>query len=266
MKKISIAFVFSVLIIMNSCGGTKNNDSQNSDSAKKVDSVHDSVAVIKPIDTISIAEHLGGDTIDPKNESLVLFSYNSSLAKHNKRLMTSKEVRKNLNPLLCGDEKFIPYTFSRYLFLDSLKKAKGELNPDIGDLVDVKIYFLDSIHLSKNFTAICWSMFFESYQACPYSTGTDYLVTTFDASGKQIATTLLGEHSFGADAPMQWSSDKTANIFKDGSFKEISIDTTQEDPDSTAQVEVKVYRGKINVDGKILKELLPEEKKAKKKK
>src|ERR1044072_6107777 len=222
MNKIRLSIIFSLFIFLCSCGGTKNTDN-------KKDSLQDSVTV-KITDTLSIAQHLGGDSIETKNGSDVLFRFNSSLAKHAKKLMTAKEVRKSLTPIAC-DENGISYTFKRYLYLDSLHAAKGTLHPDIGDLVDVKIYFLDSIRLAQNVKGICWSMDYQSYEACPYSSGTYYLLTTFDANGKQIATTLLAEKSSGADAPVAWSSDKSATLFTDYSFKEISRDSSWEDPD-----------------------------------
>ena len=243
------AFLFAFLFC--GCGNTKSDDAKNDSTKKQNADTLKNTAVI-PADTLSIAEHLGGDTIQPKIDTLVKLCFNTNLEKNKKRPISVKDAKKYLRPLLLASGDNCPYSFDSFFSIDSLKGKPSDEDP-IGSIVEVKFNLIDSVFISKSCKAICWSLYFESYPACPFSAGTYYLLTTFDLKGKQIGTTILGENTGGGDAPAEWSGDKAANLFTDGSFKEISVDSTQEDPDSAWEVTKNIYRGKIESNGMIRK-------------
>ncbi|MBI3511062.1 MAG: hypothetical protein HY064_10400 [Bacteroidetes bacterium] len=242
-----------LFFILASCGNEQK--TQNTTMNNKKDST-----VAKIIDTLTIAQHLGGDTLLCKDPSLIAFAYDAKLEKHKRTLLKSKEVRKKFYPLVCGKDESILFYFERYFQLDSLGVV-DETEEDFheGDIVDEKIYFIDSIKISPAYNAVCWAMTYKSFEADPYSEGTFYMLTTFTPAGKQIETIQLGETSMGADPPVAGNTHIYSSVFKDASFKMISSDSVWEDeetyPDSV-EVQKKVYVGKFDPGGRVQKKII----------
>jgi hypothetical protein len=245
-------FLFPVaMILLTACGS----DSTTSDS----DSVPVSVTAADTglpdtVPSAALALSMRGDTIAPAERSLIFYSFTSDLVNKKGRALAPKEIRSRFMPLdpLCDGEAI--YKLQRLFFLDSLERRGEEPDPDIGQLASVKAALLDTIRSSANGYWVTWRIDYATTEACPYASGTLFMLSTYDAAGKNIATQCMARNEGGADAPISWSCVEVCNIFEDGSFRSLYADTT-EDYDANDKpvysVMRKTFTGQISSAGKI---------------
>lgn len=240
------------IVVVSSCG----NDTTTSND---IDTTADSVVVIDsvPTDTIpveALAYNMGGDTIVPADKSQIFFAFNKKYTEKTGRNLSAKETRRRFIPLDPECDGEAAYKVQRFLFLDSLSKIGEEPNFDIGEIASVKIEFLDTIRKDENGCWVTWSIHYSTIEACPYATGTFFMLTTYDKSGKQVSTQCMARDEGGADAPISWTCHEYSNIFTDGSFRSLYADST-EDYDANDKpvysVMRKTFTGQISAAGKI---------------
>lgn len=224
------------------------------------DSVADSTALsvdTLPADTVAaevIAFRMGGDTIAPAEKNLILYSFNAALLKKQGKVLTAKEVRKRFLPLDPACDNEATFKIQRYFQLDSLKKIGESPESDMGQMIFGEIRLLDSIKKGPDGTWVLWSLKYETEQACPYASGTLFMLSTYDATGKNISTQCMAREEGGADAPISWNTHEVCNIFTDGSYRSLVSDTTEdydEHDKPVYSVMRKTYTGQISAGGKI---------------
>lgn len=247
-----IALVTSIAM---SCG----NETKVSDTT--VDSLPDSVAVndtVKLNDTIAfnaIASTLGGDTISPADRSQIFYSFTVKLAENKRKLITAKEARKRFMPLDPNCDQDAAYTLQAFFKLDSLKRLGETPDHDMGQIVEAEIRLVDTIRKTPNGSWVAWTLAYSTAQQCPYAHGTYFMLSTYDKSGKMISTQCMGCDAGGADAPISWTKRHETNIFKDGSFRGLYADST-EDYDvydkPVYSIYRKTYTGQIDSTGRIV--------------
>jgi hypothetical protein len=249
-------FVRIVLVtaFFTSCSGQAERSEEATDSVTDTAVAIDSVPMANdslPADLIAAA--LDGDVIVPSNASLILYTFGNKLSENKNRMLSAQEVRRRYTPMdpVCDEEA--AWTFHRFFYLDSLEKIGEEPDHDMGQTVKVEIREYDTIRKTSTETWVVWTMYYETEQACPYATGTYYMLSTYDASGKIVSTQCMGRNCGGADAPVQWTSVQQSNIFSDGSFRGLLCDTSgdysEEKPDLA--IMRRTFTGRIAPGGKI---------------
>jgi hypothetical protein len=234
----------ALLLLATACGDSSR------PAVSETDSVRDSaVAPAGPI-----AGSLGGDTIEPTDVALVIYRFGKNLALLKEDTLTAAEVRKRFMPVdsTCGYEA--NFTLARFFYLDSCRQNKVDPQNEIGSIISVQVRFVDSLKLASCI-AVAWTMRYESYPACPASSGTYFLLTTYK-NGKIVSTQLMGKDESSADAPVFLTTFSESVLYKDGSFKGIAIDTSgeyvEESDKPVIEVSKNISRGKILSDGKIV--------------
>lgn len=237
-------FLLLPFLLLSSCG----------DSSRKT--TKDSARILTG-DTVVVT---GGDSLHP-DTAVVLFRFDKhlSLSEESKKTesLPAKDVRKRFWPLDEACNEDARDVLQRFFALDSLKKKDWDAN-DIGQTVEVIVRVVDTVKVPGNYYAVAWIMYRESYPACPFSYGTYYMLTTYTKNGARISTQLLGLNEGAADAPVTFSADETAELFRDGSFKGVHADTSdcgEDDPKPADCVEIRhyTYQGHITADGHILR-------------
>lgn len=245
------------MVIFLSCG-------DNASSERKHDSVADSVIkndTVAQMDTVPaaiIASQLGGDTITPQDKSQIFYSFTKKMVENKNKVLSAKEVTKRFLPVdpECDEESM--WTLRRFFELDSLKKIGEQPDSYMGQTILVEIREYDTIRVDDNSIWVAWTMFYETEQACPYATGTYFMLSTYDKYGHLISTQCMGRDCGGADAPLQWVSKQESNIFNDGSFRGLLADTSGEDDfdkDPDIAIMRKTFTGVIASGGKITTEV-----------
>ena len=146
------------------------------------------------------------------------------------------------------------YKLNRFLFLDSLKKIGEEPSLDIGQIATVNIELLDTIRKDSNGCWVTWRIDYATTEACPYATGSLFMLSTYDTNGKLVSTQCMARDEGGADAPISWTCREYSNIFKDGSFRSLYADSTEDydvNDKPVYSVMRKTFTGQISAGGKI---------------
>lgn len=254
MKKPFALFTVSCFLFF-ACGNEKPDSVSGSLSSVTV-TKNDSVAA-DTLPQTAIALLTGGDTIEPADASQILYRFNEKLIGENSKTLSLKEVRKRFMPVdpECSSEPAM--ALQRLFYLDSMNRAGDRSYSDPGQIVQVDVRLIDTIPVSTEFTTVAWTIYYSTYEACPFSAGTYYMISTYDKNKKLISTQQMGMQSGGGDAPVSFNTVENGNLFKDASFKILHIDTT-EDGDAPAQTRYEIYkqlfRGSIGKDGKIVRE------------
>lgn len=241
------AFIFAVF----SCGNDQ--PDQKNDSAKS-DSL---LAAEDTLPKTAIAISLGGDTIDPADASQILYRFDEKMIRENQKPLSVKEVAKRFMPADTNCENDALYTLKRFFYLDSMDRAGDKSYNDLGQTIKVEIRLVDTIPVSADFVTVAWTMYYSTYEACPFSAGSYYMISTYSKSGKLISTQQMGQQTGGGDAPISFNSSAKGNLFRDGSFKSHQIDTVEDaDVEGKGRFEItaKTFRGSIDKNGKIMRE------------
>ena len=253
MLHLRILFPAAILVLY-SCGNepsatTNKVDTSSVDTTVVVDSM--------PTDTIpvsALATSMSGDTITPADKSQIYFSFGKDLINKKGKVLSAKEVRRRFTPLDPECDGEVSYKLQRYFALDSLKRLNESPDSDMGQMMWGEIKLLDTIHKDSNGCWVTWRLDYETAQACPYASGTLFLLTTYDKNGKPVSTQCMSRDEGGADAPISWTCHEYTNIFKDGSFRGLYTDTSQ-DYDANDKpiysVMRKTYTGQISTAGRI---------------
>lgn len=237
------------------CGNEKEKnktDSSVTDTIAKADTV-----AADTIPKTATAVLLGADTIEPSDASLILYRFNEKLIKEEIKTLSVKEVRKRFMPIDTNCDMESSSTLLRFFYLDSMDRAGDHSYSDLGQTVKVEIRLIDTIPVSPDFTTVAWTIYYSTYEACPFSAGTYYMISTYDKNKKLISTQQMGMNTGGGDAPMSFSSVEKGNLFRDGSFKILHADTSEDGdaPEKTRyDVFRKLFRGYIGKDGRIVRE------------
>lgn len=253
MKLLRLSPAFTLFLCF-SCGDENQSQTKTDSIQDTTHVVADSLPAPDTMPSIAIASGMGGDTILPSDKSLVFFSFTKKLTDNKNKPLSAKEVNRRFSPMDPHCEAEAAWTFQRFFFLDSLKKIGEEPEHDMGQTVKVEIHEYDTIKKTSSETWIVWTMWYETEQACPYATGTYFMLSTYDANGKLVSTQCMGRDCGGADAPLQWVSVQESNIFTDGSFRGILSDTSGEDDFRVASdlsIMRKTFTGMIAQGGKI---------------
>jgi len=226
-----------------------------------IDTTADTTVVVidsLPADTLQpdvVAFKMGGDTIVPSDQSLIFFSFDTRMnIAFTGKALSAKQVRNRFMPIDPACDGEAAWTLQRFFYLDSLKRIGESPDTDMGQTVSVEIKEYDTIRKTQSETWVAWSMGYETAQSCPYASGTFFMLSTYDAAGKLVSTQCMGRDLGGADAPLQWVSVQTCNVFTDGSFRALLCDTSADDDFKTAtdmSVVRKTYTGVIAAGGKI---------------
>ena len=123
------------------------------------------------------------------------------------------------------------FMLNQFAFIDSLKYAEHYehyLDNEIHEgMVRVSDAFeIEHIKINSNTSLFLWGLYFESYEACPYSSG-QYVMGTFIQNKKPTSVAVLGGSYSSADAP--YSFDKKTSTMINGSAIEILYTETQGD-------------------------------------
>ena len=123
------------------------------------------------------------------------------------------------------------FMLSQFAFIDSLKSVERYehyLDNEIHEgMVRVSEAFeIEHIKINSNTSLFLWGLYFESYEACPYSSG-QYVMGTFIQNKKPTSVAVLGGSYSAADAP--YSFDKKTSTMINGSAIEILYTETQGD-------------------------------------
>ncbi|HTF04578.1 MAG TPA: hypothetical protein VK826_11155 [Bacteroidia bacterium] len=249
-----IPLVILTAFVISSCGNEANTNG-STDSIPKIIADHDTAIIIDTVPPTALALTLGGDTIAPSDKSMIFYRFTKDISVKKGKLLSVKEVKKRFAPLdpLCDNEA--AYKFQRFFFLDSLKKAGSSPETDMGQTVRVDIRVLDTIKKTADGSWVMWSMEYETSQSCPYASGTYYMLSTYDAAGKNISTQCMSRSEGGADAPLWWNAVQETNVFSDGSFRGLMCDTTGDYDDNDKpifeSIVRKTFTGQIAQGGKI---------------
>lgn len=240
-----------------SCGNEQpeqKNDSATSDSL---------TALTDSLPQTAIALSLGGDTIEPADPSQILYRFDEKMIRDKQDPLSVKEVSKRFMPADTNCDSEALYTLKRFFYLDSMNRAGDHSYSDLGQTVKVEMRLIDTIPVSPDFITVAWTMYYSTYEACPFSAGSYFMVSTYSKSGKLISTQLMGRQTSGGDAPMSFSSSVKGNLFRDGSFKSLQADTTEDaDVEGKGRYDIsqKIFRGSIDKNGKIFREEMVKEK------
>lgn len=245
-------FVTCALILF-SCSGPQ--QETNHDSAVITDSVP-VTNYLPPQDSAPkdlIASGLHGDTIITADKALVMYTFDKKMNTNKHKVLSGKDARARFMPVdtSCDDEA--RYYLAKYFELDSLHKRGKEPVQDLGVIVKMEIKEYDTISSSPSHTWVAWTMYYESYPACPFSQGTFFMLSTYNAAGKLVSTQCMGRDCGGADAPMEWSTVQTCNLFMDGSFRGLYCDTAGDRSEEKPDLSIirRTYTGSISEAGKI---------------
>tara|TARA_B100000401_G_scaffold82858_1_gene52408 strand:- start:161 stop:853 length:693 start_codon:yes stop_codon:yes gene_type:complete len=123
------------------------------------------------------------------------------------------------------------FMLNQFAFIDSLKYAEHYehyLDNEIHEgMVRVSEAFeIKHIKINNNTSLFLWGLYYESYEACPYSSGY-YILGTFIHDNKPSSTAILGKDYGAGDAP--YFADERAESMINGSAIEIFYKETQGD-------------------------------------
>jgi hypothetical protein len=251
-KKWLFAIVAAIAI---SCGNETKVSNETVDSLPDSVAISDTIQVHDTISVIAIAATLGGDTITPADRSQIFYAFTVKLAENKRKPMSSKEARKRFMPMDPKCDQDAAYTLKAFFEIDSMKRIGETPDPDMGQIVSAEIRLVDTIRKSPNGSWVVWTLTYSTAEQCPYAHGTYFMLSTYDKSGKTISTQCMGCDAGGADAPISWTKRHETNIFKDGSFRGLFADST-EDYDANDKPVYSIYRktytGQIDTTGRIV--------------
>lgn len=244
-----------VALFLLSCGSETAVTDKAQDSAPDTIVNHDTIPAADTTPALTLASTMGGDTITPEDRSQIFYAFTVKLAENKRKPITAKEARKRFMPLDPNCDQDAAYTLQAFFKLDSLKRIGETPDPDMGQIVSTEIKLIDTIRKTPNGSWVAWTLSYSTAEQCPYAHGTYFMLTTYDKSGKIISTQCMGCDAGGADAPISWTKRHETNIFKDGSFRGLFADST-EDYDANDKPVYSIYRktytGKIDTTGRIL--------------
>ena len=244
-----------VALFLLSCGSETTVTDKAQDSAPDTIVNHDTIPEADTTPALTLASTMGGDTITPEDRSQIFYAFTVKLAENKRKPITAKEARKRFMPLDPNCDQDAAYTLQAFFKLDSLKRIGETPDPDMGQIVSTEIKLIDTIRKTPNGSWVAWTLSYSTAEQCPYAHGTYFMLTTYDKSGKIISTQCMGCDAGGADAPISWTKRHETNIFKDGSFRGLFADST-EDYDANDKPVYSIYRktytGKIDTTGRIL--------------
>ena len=115
------------------------------------------------------------------------------------------------------------FMLSQFAFIDSLKSVErydhyldNEIHEGMVRISDA--FEIEHIKINSNTSLFLWGLYFESFEACPYSSG-QYIMGTFIHNKKPSSVAVLGESYSAADAP--FSFDKKTSAIINGSAIQI---------------------------------------------
>jgi len=104
------------------------------------------------------------------------------------------------------------FMLKQFVFIDSL--ISNDLYENyIGNEIDLgmvrasEAFEIDHVKLSNDASVFLWGLYYESYEACPYSSG-NYILGTIIHKNKPVSVTVFGGDYSAGDAPY-WSEEKT---------------------------------------------------------
>lgn len=252
--KISL-ILFTATLFFASCASDPKPAIITSDTARDTLTSADTLATVDSIPQFTIASTLSGDTITPEDRSQIFYTFTVKLAQRKHKPMSAKEARKRFLPLDPNCDAEAGYSIRAFFEIDSLKKIGEEPDHDIGNVVFAEINLIDTIRKTPSGCWVAWTIFYSTAEQCPYASGTYLMLSTYDKNGKNISTQCMGCDAGGADAPISWTKRHETNIFKDGSFRGLFADST-EDYDANDKPVYSVYRktytGQIDSLGRIV--------------
>lgn len=103
-----------------------------------------------------------------------------------------------------NDKTPMDWVFHDYFFLDSIRqKGTAESyieSADIGDVITSEARSLYLINIHTGLKILLWSIYHSSYEACPFTSGTEVFATLF-VNGNMRETVLIAEYLSSVDAP-----------------------------------------------------------------
>lgn len=245
---------FVLCIMLCSCGSTTTTEN-NSDTIPRIIVAKDSVPASDTLLPATIAFTLGGDTITTSNANDIFFSFTKKLIALKRKPLSVKEVRQRFLPIDPNCDGEASYQLKRYFELDSLRNAHEDIDSDMGQTINVEIRLVDTLKKHADGCWVAWTMYYTTAQQCPFAEGTYFMLSTYNKSGKLVATQCMGSVAGGGDAPISWTKTHTSNIFQDGSFRGLYADTTEDYDEKKGKPVYSIYRnvytGQIAPDGKI---------------
>src|ERR1044071_8617440 len=177
--------------VLYSCSGSPQETKH--DTAGKPDSalVADHISLQDTAPKMLIASGLHGDTIITADKSLVMYTFDRKMNNNKHKVLNGKDVRARFTPVDTSCDEEAVYYLSKYFELDSLHKRGKEPVQDLGVIVKMEIKEYDTVKASPSQTWVAWTMYYESYPACPYSQGTFYMLSVYNAAGKLISTQCM---------------------------------------------------------------------------
>jgi hypothetical protein len=146
--------------------------------------------------------------------------------KNNNKTILRVDIVKLLSQNLSSDEasQTNSYYFNDYFLIEEAKKNKKYdayvQNLDIGMMKEANCYALSRLEFGDSLALLVWKIEFNSYEACPYYTGT-HVLGSLIYDGKIVKTMQLANKETAADAPMSSTSTQFVKITKSG---EITFD------------------------------------------
>lgn len=247
--------VILVGLFLLSCGSESTVAEKIQDSTPDTLALNDTAPAVDTTPAVTLASTMGGDTITPADRSQIFYAFTVKLAENKRKLITAKEARKRFMPLDPNCDQDAAYTLQAFFKLDSLRRLGETPDHDMGQIVEAEIRLVDTIRKTPNGSWVAWTLAYSTAQQCPYAHGTYFMLSTYDKSGKMISTQCMGCDAGGADAPISWTKRHETNIFKDGSFRGLYADST-EDYDvydkPVYSIYRKTYTGQIDSTGRIV--------------
>ncbi len=244
-----------VALFLLSCGSETAVTDKAQDSAPDRIVNHDTIPAADTTPAFTLASTMGGDTITPEDRSQIFYAFTVKLAQRKHKPMSAKEARKRFLPLDPNCDAEAGYSIRAFFEIDSLKKIGEEPDHDMGNVVFAEINLIDTIRKTPSGCWVAWTIFYSTAEQCPYASGTYLMLSTYDKNGKNISTQCMGCDAGGADAPISWTKRHETNIFKDGSFRGLFADST-EDYDANDKPVYSIYRktytGMIDSLGRIV--------------
>lgn len=148
------------------------------------------------------------------------------------------------------------YSIKNFIRIDSLK-IKGEYEEylatlDVGMTEWVAARVIGLLKIDEGHELFLWCTQDETLQACPYGHGT-YIWATVFVDGQPLNTTLVGEHSGGADAPYWIYTFTTSIVSKVGIeidyLEESGGDYDEENDEEIIEQSVNKYTVNFAIDG-----------------
>lgn len=245
-------YLFGLGILLASCGGESSETTQTADTTK-TDSVITKVPNID-IDEEALMAKFTISTVVPWKQDSGFLQTDSIV---NNEALTADEAKYLTYGFVDNDMSYqglMPV--DDFLFFDSLK-AINEYESyrevaDIGMMVMADAYVVQKLKLDDSTTLLLWAVYFATYEACPYSSGTILYASVYK-NNEVTSCTIIGEDSGGADAPV-WGETLVLSSFENGKYTAVKFDrncdgeTTEDGEDVVTESSVN-YTLSINPQG-----------------